>query len=99
MVLALGLEDKHVSADSKGLVSFAFVVLATLSTFAIMKSDRLIRLTMPGLKRLGLRDLDSDEKPADAASGHGARILLVEVFPHGEFVAGGVAEEQSIAAG
>ncbi len=80
VVLALGLEDKHVSADSKGLVSFAFVVLATLSTFAIMKSDRLIRLTMPGLKRLGLRDLDSDEKPVDAASGHGARILLVGFF-------------------
>jgi len=79
VVLALGLDEKHVSEESKGLVSFAFVVLAALSTFAIVKSDGLVRFFMPVLKRLGFRDLDAEEKPSEVDS-HGARILLVGFF-------------------
>jgi len=81
VVLALGLDKHQVSDTSKGLVSFAFVLLAALSTFAMMKSDRLTRSLIPWLKRVGLRDLD-DASPAVAGGGHGhgARILIIGFF-------------------
>jgi Kef-type K+ transport system membrane component KefB len=83
VVMALGLEKFHVSEASKGQVSFAFVLLAALSTFAMMKSNRLTRALIPELKRLGLRDLDDLAEGAVAGSeghGHGARILLIGFF-------------------
>ena len=80
VVMALGLEEHHITDQSKGLVSFAFVLLATLSTFAIMKSDRLIRFSIPVLKRFGFRDLDAEQKVGEESSHHGARILLVGFF-------------------
>ncbi len=81
VVLALGLQEKHIDEGSKGFVSFAFVLLATLSTFAMMKSDGLTRFAIPLLKKIGLRDLDANAIPADGGGhGHGARILLVGFF-------------------
>ncbi len=82
VVLALGLEKNQVTPESKGMVSFAFVVLATLSTFAMMKSDRLTRAAIPWLKRAGLRDLDEAPATATDDGGHGAnaRILLIGFF-------------------
>jgi len=86
VVLALGLEFKpspHISPETKGMVSFAFVILATLSTFAMVKSDALVRFLIPLLKGIGFRDLDSEEKHAVAGSeghGHGARILVLGFF-------------------
>lgn len=79
VVLALGLDANQVSEESKGLVSFAFVILATLSTFAIMKSDGVVRLTLPVLKRLGFKDLDTGEKSAGSDAPH-PRVLLVGFF-------------------
>ncbi|CAN5733860.1 cation:proton antiporter [soil metagenome] len=83
VVLALGVDDKQISPETKGFVSFAFVVLATLSTFAMMNSNRLTRASIPVLKRLGLRDLDDvTEREQAESEGHssGARILLVGFF-------------------
>lgn len=81
VVLALGLQEQHIDEGSKGFVSFAFVLLATLSTFAMVKSDGLTRFTIPLLKKIGLRDLDANAAPADGGGhGHGARILLVGFF-------------------
>ncbi len=87
VVMALGLEENHIAPESKGLVSFAFVLLAALSTLGITRSDELIRGIIPGLKRLGLRDLDAvspASKLHESASlaGHSptARILLIGFF-------------------
>ncbi len=82
VVLALGLSARHVTGETKDIVSFAFVVLATLSTFAMTKSDSLTRFLIPVLKRFGLRDLDAAESAESAGDGHGhgARILLVGFF-------------------
>jgi voltage-gated potassium channel Kch len=79
VIMAMGLDAKHLDEASKGLVSFAFVLLAALSTFAMAKSDRLVRAGIPWLKRLGLRDLD-DVAPAVAPEAHGARILIIGFF-------------------
>ena len=85
VVLALGLEKNHIALESKGLVSFAFVLLATLSTFAMMNSDWLTRVSVSSLKRFGFRDLDgldSARRPEESGHSHGqtARILLVAFF-------------------
>lgn len=82
VVLALGLEKNHISAQSEGMVSFAFVVLATLSTFAMMKSDPLTRTLIPVLKRCGFRDLDEGEKSlaSGMVAGSGRRILVLGFF-------------------
>lgn len=81
VVMALGLESGQVTESSRGFVSFAFVVLAVLSTFAMMKSDRMTRGLIPVLKKIGLRDLDAAEEGAESGEhGHGARILLLGFF-------------------
>lgn len=87
VVMALGLEEHHIAPETKGLVSFAFVLLAALSTFGITKSDELTRVLISTLKRAGLRDLDTfgpTKKTGELdAAGHksgGARILLIGFF-------------------
>ena len=86
VVLALGLEEEHIAPESKGLVSFAFVLLATLSTFAMMNSDWLTRVVISSVKRFGLRDLDvldptrQAEEPGHEGHGQAARILIVAFF-------------------
>ncbi len=85
VLLELGASDKfkHVGPLAKDMTSLAFVILAALSTFGMMRSDGLIRWLIPHLKRLGLRDLDSTagshghEEPGDA---HGGRILFLGFF-------------------
>ena len=81
VVMALGLRKGHITPETKGLVSFAFVLLAVLSTFAMTKSDPLIRFLIPSLKGFGLKDLD-DAMPAgnEGGPGHGARILILGFF-------------------
>lgn len=83
VVMALGLEKNHFGDQTKGLVSFAFVVLAVLSTFGMMQSDPLTRALIPRFKRAGLRDLDDIAAPAighGEGHGHGARILILGFF-------------------
>jgi Kef-type K+ transport system membrane component KefB len=87
VVMALGLEEHHIAPETKGLVSFAFVLLAALSTFGITKSDELTRVLISTLKRAGLRDLDTfgptkktGELDAAGHKGGGARILLIGFF-------------------
>lgn len=85
VLLELGASDKfkHVGPLAKDMTSLAFVILATVSTFGMVRSDGLIRWLIPRLKRLGLRDLDaSHPSPSgDAAGhGHGARILFLGFF-------------------
>lgn len=81
VLLALGLESKHIAPETAGMVSFAFVVLATLSTFAMAQSDPLTRAIIPFLKTRGLRDLDQ-ACPTVGASAHGsgAKIIMLGFF-------------------
>jgi Kef-type K+ transport system membrane component KefB len=85
VLLELGASDKfkHVGPLAKDMTSLAFVILATVSTFGMVRSDGLVRWLIPRLKRLGLQDLDASH-PAhagDAAGhGHGARILFLGFF-------------------
>src|SRR6201996_3743444 len=58
VVIQTGVAANHISTETSSAASFAFVVLAVLSTFAISKSDELTRGLIGPLKRIGLRDLD-----------------------------------------
>lgn len=63
--------------------SFAFVVLAVLSTFVIMRSDQITRFAIGPLKRIGLRDLDHGHASvAGHEDGHGQarRIVILGFF-------------------
>ncbi len=81
VLLELGLEKHHIAAGTQGMVSFAFVVLAALSTFAMMQSDPASRALTRLLKRIGFRDLDEAAAAAGETGRHaGARILILGLF-------------------
>ena len=78
VLMQLGLAAGHIAPETKNAVSFAFVLLAVASTFAMTNSDPIARFVIAAVKRLGLRDLDS--APAEDEGGHGSRILLLGFF-------------------
>jgi Kef-type K+ transport system membrane component KefB len=85
VVMALGLEERHIAPETKGLVSFAFVLLAALSTFGITKSDGLTRILISALKHAGLRDLtlrlnEKTEDPGRGGTRHRAEDSLIGFF-------------------
>src|SRR5262249_19290814 len=57
VVIQTGVADGHIKPETASAASFAFVVLAVLSTFVMVRSDELTRSAIGPLKRLGLRDL------------------------------------------
>lgn len=84
VVLQLGVSAGHIGRDTLGFASFAFVILATLSAMAMMKSDGIVRAAVPFLKRMGLKDLDHahDHHCGEHGSGHGPgrRIVILGFF-------------------
>src|SRR6187397_2407085 len=58
VVIQTGVAAGHIKTETSSAASFAFVVLAVLSTFAIMRSDQITRGSISPLKRIGIPDLD-----------------------------------------
>ncbi|MBO4226292.1 cation:proton antiporter [Bradyrhizobium neotropicale] len=84
VVIQTGVAAGHISTATSSAASFAFVVLAVLSTFAITRSGEITRSLIGPLKRIGLRDLDQAH-PVEAdgpEAGHGAprRIVILGFF-------------------
>lgn len=83
VVIQTGIAAGHIGKETASAASFAFVLLAVLSTFAIMRSDALTRRAIALLTRIGIRDLGHkpDAEP-DAESGHGGsrRIVILGFF-------------------
>lgn len=81
VVLQTGIAAGHITKETSSAASFAFVLLAVLSTFAMGQSDAITRWAIPILKRLGLRDLDHGQGSGDPAAGHGeARRIVILGF-------------------
>ena len=81
VLLQLGVASGQIGATTKTATSVAFVVLAAVSTFAIGRSDSIVRVLLAAMKRLGLRDLDAASGgDDDEGSQHGARIMLLGFF-------------------
>jgi len=57
VLLTLGKAMGDVSEQSVSIAAFAFAFLAVDSTYAIVKSDEILRKTSPWLKRVGLPDV------------------------------------------
>ncbi len=83
VLVQLGLLSNHVSTETASATSFAFAVLAIVSTFVILRSDRLTRQAIVGLKRLGIRDRDHKETTDPIGSDQGAqgsRIMVLGFY-------------------
>jgi Kef-type K+ transport system membrane component KefB/Trk K+ transport system NAD-binding subunit len=83
VVIQTGVSAGHIQTETSSAASFAFVILAVLSTFVMARSDQVTRGLIGPLKRIGLRDLD-DGHDADAGheDGHGEarRIVILGFF-------------------
>ncbi|MBX3732201.1 MAG: cation:proton antiporter [Verrucomicrobiae bacterium] len=87
VLVALGIKEGQLARMDTGAISLAFVLLALLSSFTMMRSDGAVRRMTPFLKRCGLKDLDDGEtqmrtrEQLASSGGHGsARILLLGFF-------------------
>ncbi|MGY4626324.1 cation:proton antiporter domain-containing protein [Bradyrhizobium sp. USDA 4486] len=84
VVIQTGITDHHIAAETANAASFAFVVLAVLSTFAMSRSDEITRWAIGPLKRIGLKDLDHGQARGDEGheAGHGEarRIVILGFF-------------------
>ncbi|MBI5260578.1 MAG: cation:proton antiporter [Bradyrhizobium sp.] len=84
VVIQTGAIAGHIKPETASAASFAFVVLAVLSTFVMVRSDELTRRAIGPLKRLGLRDLD--HRHGEGEEGHGGghgevrRIVVLGFF-------------------
>lgn len=84
VVIQTGVADNHIATETANAASFAFVVLAVLSTFVMTRSDEITRWAIGPLKRIGLRDLDHGSGHAEEGheGGHGEarRIVILGFF-------------------
>ena len=83
VVIQVGVAAGHIKTQTASAASFAFVILAVLSTFVMTRSDPITRMAIGGLKRFGFRDLDhSHDGEGDHDGGHGAarRIVILGFF-------------------
>jgi Kef-type K+ transport system membrane component KefB len=84
VVIQTGVSDGHISQQTSSAASFAFVVLAVLSTFVMTRSGDVTRALIAALKRVGIRDLDHvhAKEGDDEAGGHGEtrRIVILGFF-------------------
>ncbi|UPJ67779.1 cation:proton antiporter [Bradyrhizobium sp. 191] len=84
VVIQTGIADHHIAAETANAASFAFVVLAVLSTFVMTRSDEITRWAIGPLKRIGLRDLDHGNGHAEDGheGGHGEarRVVILGFF-------------------
>ncbi|MCC8970196.1 cation:proton antiporter [Bradyrhizobium brasilense] len=85
VVIQTGVAANHIGTETASAASFAFVVLAVLSTFAMGRSNQIVRGLIGPLKRIGLRDLDQEGQGRGEAGhegGHGEirRIVILGFF-------------------
>jgi len=83
VVIQTGVAAGHIKTETSSAASFAFVVLAVLSTFVMARSDQVTRGLIGPLKRIGLRDLDHvHEHDGEHGGGHGEarRVVILGFF-------------------
>ena len=81
VVIQTGVAAGHIATQTANAASFAFVLLAVLSTFVMGRSDAVVRALLGPLKRIGLRDLDHAATGGDGhEGGHAARRIVILGF-------------------
>ncbi|PYI86645.1 MAG: hypothetical protein DME26_08680 [Verrucomicrobia bacterium] len=69
VILTLGLEQGHIRSQTFEMSAYAFAALAVASTYAVTRSDALLRWLSPRLKKMGIADYLEclhEEEPAKA---------------------------------
>ena len=82
VVIQTGITAGHIKTETASAASFAFVVLAVLSTFFMMRSGEVTKGLIGPLKKVGLRDLDHAHHAEGHEGGHGEtnRIVVLGFF-------------------
>jgi Kef-type K+ transport system membrane component KefB len=60
VILTLGIGLHHISPQTQGVMTYAFVLLAVASTYGIFKNNDIQLALGPFLRRLGLRDVGEE---------------------------------------
>jgi Kef-type K+ transport system membrane component KefB len=82
VLIQVGVQSGQVRPETASAASAAFVILAVLSTFVMMRSDAITRGAIPILRRMGLSDLDRTHTEAEPATSdeRKGRILLLGFY-------------------
>jgi Kef-type K+ transport system membrane component KefB len=82
VVIQTGIAAGHIKTETASAASFAFVVLAVLSTFVMVRSGEITKGLIAPLKKIGLRDLDHVHHEGGHEGGHGEtnRIVILGFF-------------------
>ncbi|MBR1268598.1 cation:proton antiporter [Bradyrhizobium sp. AUGA SZCCT0222] len=80
VVIQTGVVANHIGTETSSAASFAFVILAVISTFVMGKSDEITRALIGPMKKIGLRDLDHGQGEAGHEGGHEARRIVILGF-------------------
>lgn len=75
VILSLGVGLHQISPKTQAVCSYAFVLLAILSTYAILKNNELHLASAPLLRRLGLKDYG--EKAVPVPTSKPSRIFIL----------------------
>ena len=80
VLVQIGVQSGQTTPGIAGAATTAFVVLAVLNTFVMMRSDGATRRIIPILKRLGLSDLDHGAAESEGQSEIKRRILILGFY-------------------
>jgi Kef-type K+ transport system membrane component KefB len=82
VVIQTGITAGHIKTETANAASFAFVVLAVVSTFVMARSGEITKGLIGPLKKIGLRDLDHAHHAESHEGGHGEtnRIVILGFF-------------------
>jgi Kef-type K+ transport system membrane component KefB len=82
VVIQTGITAGHIKTETASAASFAFVVLAVVSTFFMVRSGEITRGLIGPLKKIGIRDLDHAHHAEGHEGGHGEtnRIVILGFF-------------------
>ncbi len=75
VIASLGAAAGHISGNTLTVIIFVFVITSILSTYMIKYSDPLQKGISSGLKKIGLKDIESGADETDEAAGREIALL------------------------
>ncbi|HEY1170586.1 MAG TPA: cation:proton antiporter [Verrucomicrobiae bacterium] len=76
VIVALGLQYKHITEVTAGIVSYAFVIMAIFSTYLISNAEVVIRRLSTLLSDVNIDDLNEEGSTLNLHGGHPKVFLL-----------------------
>lgn len=76
VIVALGMQYKHITEATAGIVSYAFVIMAIVSTYMISNAETIIRLLSQRLSDFNVDDLNEEGSTLNMHGGNAKVFLL-----------------------